>query len=154
MWILSQPWWEFIFRAIIVYGFIFSLLRFVGKKQIGQLTPFDFVLLLIISNAVQNSMNAGDNSVTAGLILAATLVAMNFLISMIAFKSKKAERIIDGMPVVLVHNGKTNENRLKSEQITHQDLMTAIHREGLSSLTQVHVAILEPNGQITVLSKK
>lgn len=153
MWSLSQPWWEFIARGLIVYGFIFLLLRLIGKRQIGQLTPFDFVLLLIISNAVQNAMNAGDNSITAGLILAATLVAMNMAVNYFMFRSRKFEHFVDGSPLVLIHNGKIYGQHLNQEQITRQDLDTALRKEGVESVNDVHFAILEPNGQITVLKK-
>jgi uncharacterized membrane protein YcaP (DUF421 family) len=78
MWAISLPhWWEFIVRAVVVYLFLLVLLRITGKRQVGQLAPFDLVLLLVLSNAVQNSMNGGDNSITGGMILAATLVGIN-----------------------------------------------------------------------------
>lgn len=79
MWRLTQPWWEFVLRTLLVYGFLMVGLRLTGKRQVGQLAPFDFVMLLVLSNAVQNSMNAGDNTVLGGLILVATLLALNAL---------------------------------------------------------------------------
>src|SRR6187401_2478007 len=89
MWSLSLPWWEFMVRGAVVYVFVILLLRVTGKRQTGQLEPFDLVLLLVLSNAVQNSMNGGDNSITGGLILAATLVGLNWLTGWITFKSRK-----------------------------------------------------------------
>lgn len=154
MWALSQPWWEFIARGAIVYGSVFVLLRLLGKRSIGQLTPFDFALLLIISNAVQNSMNGGDNSVTAGLILAGTLVVLNLAVGKLIFHSRRTERWIDGGPVLLVHNGKALNKALAAEEITPQDLQTALHREGVLNIEEVRYAILEPNGQISVLKKE
>src|SRR5436309_3003216 len=103
MWILAVPWWELIARGVIVYGFLIILLRLSGKRQVGQLAPFDLVLLLILSNAVQNSMNGGDNSVIGGLISATTLVALNFLVGYVTYRSKKLEAIIEGRPQVLIH---------------------------------------------------
>jgi len=105
MWQTSIPWWEFIVRGLIVYAFLLLLLRLTGKRQIGQLAPFDLVLLLVLSNAVQNSMNGGDNSVTGGLVSALTLIAANYGIGYLTFKSKRLEAVIEGRPQVLIHNG-------------------------------------------------
>ena len=104
MWSMSITWWEFVFRGrlptvplwefilrgIIIYVFLIILVRVTGKRQIGQMSPFDLVLLLVLSNAVQNSMNAGDNSVIGGMILAVTLVALNWLVGSLTYKSKRA----------------------------------------------------------------
>src|SRR5438874_12250816 len=100
MWNLSLPWWEFIVRGLIVYAFLIVLLRLTGKRQIGQLAPFDLVLLLVLSNAEQNSMNGGDNSLVGGLVSAATLVALNYGIGYATFKSKRLEALIEGRPQV------------------------------------------------------
>src|SRR5437773_5636960 len=102
---LAVPWWELIVRALIVYAFLIVLLRLTGKRQVGQLAPFDLVLLLVLSNAVQNSMNGGDNSLIGGLISAATLVGLNQIVGHITYRSKKLEAFIEGRPQVLVHNG-------------------------------------------------
>src|SRR2546425_2347552 len=106
MWRLSIPWWELILRVVIIYAFLLALLRLTGKRQIGQLSPFDLVLLLVLSNAVQNAMNGGDNSLLAGIILASTLVALNGLVGWFTFKNKKLEQLIEGRPELLIHNGK------------------------------------------------
>src|SRR3954464_1933126 len=100
MWKLALPWWELVLRSSVVYGFLMVLLRLTGKRQVGQLAPFDLVLLLVLSNAVQNSMNGGDNSIPGGMILAATLVALNWLIGWMTFHSKPLERLIEGRPVI------------------------------------------------------
>src|SRR5437588_11458023 len=93
MWDLAVPWWELIARAVLVYLFLLVLLRLTGKRQVGQLAPFDLVLLLILSNAVQNAMNGGDNSVLAGVILATALVGLNGLVGYATFRSKSLERL-------------------------------------------------------------
>src|SRR6266704_6528530 len=98
MWTLAIPWWEFILRGVIVYGFLVVLLRMTGKRQVGQLAPFDLVLLLVLSNAVQNAMNGGDNSVLAGILSACTLVLVNYLIGLTAHRNKKMESLIEGRP--------------------------------------------------------
>src|SRR5438552_13275520 len=103
MWQLSIPWWELILRAVIVYAFLLILLRLSGKRQVGQLAPFDLVLLLVLSNSVQNSMNGGDNSLLAGLISAGALVLMNYLVGLATYRSKRLEALIEGRPDVLIH---------------------------------------------------
>src|SRR6267154_362279 len=105
MWNTSINWWEFVLRGLIIYVFLIILLRLTGKRQIGQMSPFDLVLLLVLSNAVQNSMNGGDNSVLGGMILAGTLVACNGLVSYITYRNKAAERMVDGEPSVLIFEG-------------------------------------------------
>ena len=102
---LAIPWWELIVRGAIVYAFLLLLLRITGKRQVGQLAPFDLVLLLVLSNAVQNSMNGGDNSLVGGLISATTLVILNFLIGYISYRSKRIESLVEGRPQLLIHNG-------------------------------------------------
>src|SRR5438270_66390 len=96
MWTLATPWWELTARAALVYLFLLVLLRLTGKRQVGQLAPFDLVLLLILSNAVQNAMNAGDNSLTAGLILATVLVVLNGAVGYATFRSKWLEALVEG----------------------------------------------------------
>ncbi len=88
MWSLSLPWWEFVVRGAVVYVFLLVILRVTGKRNTGQLAPFDLVLLLVLSNAVQNSMNGGDNSVLGGLISAATLIALHYAVAIITFKAR------------------------------------------------------------------
>src|SRR5256712_6820371 len=106
MWRAALSWWEFILRGLIIYIFLLLILRLTGKRQVGQLAPFDLVLLLVLSNAVQNSMNGGDNSITGGLILAVTLVALNGAVGYLTYRSKRLEGLIEGRPVILVHDGK------------------------------------------------
>src|SRR5436309_6022352 len=101
MWSIAVPWWELVLRGTVVYVFLLTLLRITGKRQVGQLAPFDLVLLLVLSNAVQNSMNGGDNSLTGGLVSATTLVALNFAIGAMTYRSKRLEALIEGRPMVL-----------------------------------------------------
>ena len=154
MWQLSVPWWEFVIRALIVYGFLVVLLRLTGRRQVGQLSPFDLVLLLVLSNAVQNAINAGDNSVLAGIISACSLVAANYLVGLATYKSKKAEALIEGRPQVLIHNGKLYEDVMTRERLTHHELNSALRDAGCCDVNDVHYAVLENNGHISVVAKK
>ena len=155
MWTPSLPhWWEFICRAIIVYFFLMVLLRLTGKRQVGQLAPFDLVLLLVLSNAVQNSMNGGDNSLVGGLIAATTLITVNWLIGFATFRSKRLEAIVEGRPQVLIHNGRLFDDVMASSQLTHHELDAALRQAGCSHIGECHSAILENNGAISVTPRK
>src|SRR5512141_2000022 len=110
MWKMAVPWWELVVRGIAVYAFLLLILRISGKRQVGQLAPFDLVLLLVLANAVQNSMNAGDNSLVGGLITATTLIVLNYLVSLTTHRNKTLEAVIEGRPQILIHNGKLFED--------------------------------------------
>jgi uncharacterized membrane protein YcaP (DUF421 family) len=154
MWNMAIPWWEFLVRAAIVYVFLIVLLRLSGKRQVGQLAPFDLVLLLVLSNAVQNSMNGGDNSVVGGMISAATLVALNWGLGFATYKSKRLERLVEGRPQIVVHDGHVYRDVMEREKLTHHELDAALRAAGCASLTDVHFAVLENNGQISVRRKE
>jgi uncharacterized membrane protein YcaP (DUF421 family) len=153
VWALSIPWWELILRGVVVYAFLILILRISGKRQVGQLAPFDLVLLLVLSNAVQNSMNGGDNSLVGGLISATTLIGVNYLVGLLTFRSKRLEAVIEGRPIVLIHNGKLFEDVLARAQLTHHELNSALRQAGCDCVTEVHCAILENNGSITVTQR-
>ncbi len=154
MWNLAVPWWEFVLRGAIVYAFLLILLRLTGKRQVGQLAPFDLVLLLVLSNAVQNSMNAGDNSLLGGLVSATTLIGLNFLVGLATYRSKKLEAIIEGRPQVLVHNGKALEDVMAWAKLTHHELNAAIRQAGCACVDDVQLAVLENNGSISVVPRR
>lgn len=151
MWTLSVPWWELILRGVVVYFFVLVLLRVTGKRQVGQLAPFDLVLLLILANAVQNSMNGGDNSMIGGLVSATTLIAVNYVVGLATFRSKKLEAFVEGRPIVLIHNGKLFEEVLQRAQLTHHELNAALREAGCSCVDTVRLAVLENNGSISVV---
>jgi uncharacterized membrane protein YcaP (DUF421 family) len=153
MWQLTVAWWELILRAVIVYALLLVLLRVSGKRQVGQLAPFDLVLLLVLSNAVQNAMNGGDNSVLAGIISAGVLVLLNWLLSLATFRSRKLERFVEGRPEVLIHNGKLYAEVLEREKLTHRELNAALRAAGCTCIEEVHFAVLENNGEITVQAR-
>ncbi len=118
------------------------------------MAPFDLVLLLVLSNAVQNSMNAGDNSLVGGLISATTLVGANFLVGMATYRSKKLERIIEGRPEILIHNGRLFTDVMAKAHLTNNELHAALRRAGCVSIEEVHSAVLENSGDISVVSCK
>ena len=151
---MAIPWWELIVRSVVVYAFLLLILRITGKRQVGQLAPFDLVLLLVLSNAVQNSMNGGDNSLVGGLISATTLVALNYAIGYATFRSKKLESIIEGRPQVLIHNGHLFQDVMAGSKLTHHELEAALRQAGCANIGDCHSAILENNGSVSVVQKK
>ena len=153
MWTMSLPWWEFVLRGIVVYFFLILLLRLTGKRQIGQMAPFDLVLLLVLSNAVQNAMNGGDNSIIGGAISAVSLVGTNWIVGLLTYKNKRLEALVEGRPEVLIHNGKLFEEALRQTKITHHELMTALREAGCATVEDVRGALLETDGSISVIPK-
>src|SRR5262245_22876714 len=101
MWSPTVAWWSLVLRSILVYFFLLVLLRLTGKRQVGQLAPFDLILLLVLSNAVQNAMNGGDNSYTAGIILAGTLIGVNYTMALATYRWKWLEALVEGRPTIL-----------------------------------------------------
>jgi uncharacterized membrane protein YcaP (DUF421 family) len=150
---MAVSWWELIIRSAVVYAALIFFLRVTGKRQIGQLAPFDLVLLLVLSNAVQNSMNGGDTSLAGGLISAITLIALNYLLGYATFKSRRVEIIVEGSPLIIVHKGHVFEDVLARAQITHHELDAALRQNGFVCVDDVQTAILENNGAITVIPR-
>jgi len=153
LWMPDISVWEKILRSVVVYLFILLAFRFTGKRQVGQLTPFDLVLLLIISNVVQNALIGNDNSLGGGILGAATILALNYLVVEIAFRFKPMRRFLEGEPTILIHNGKILDQHLRRERITLEDLHAAIRKNGVAGVENVRFAVLEENGQISVIPK-
>lgn len=151
---MTVPWWELVLRSVLVYLFLIVLLRITGKRQVGQLAPFDLVLLLVLSNAVQNSMNGGDNSLTGGLISATTLVLLNYLVGYATYRSKRIEELIEGRPQLLIHEGKLQEQVMARSQLTHHELAAALRQAGCADVGHCKSAMLENNGSISVIARK
>src|SRR5262249_46677190 len=153
MWNLAVPVWELVLRSTVVYAFLLLILRMTGKRQIGQLAPFDLVLLLVLSNAVQNSMNGGHNSLVGGLISAATLIRAPAAIGQATFGKRHLEALIEGRPKVIIPNGRIYEDVMRRATLTHHELSAALRQAGCSCPDEVRAAILENNGSISVVPR-
>jgi uncharacterized membrane protein YcaP (DUF421 family) len=153
MWANTTPLLELVFRGVVIYVVLLILMRVGGKQQVGQLAPFDFVLLLIIGNSVENAMTGGDDSLTAGLVLAATLIGAALLTSWLHWRWRRVERLIDGEPRVVINNGQPDETVMRQERVTMAELMTALRENGCFALEDVRFAVIETNGRISVLQK-
>ncbi len=145
--------WEKVLRSVVVYAFMLLAFRFTGKRQVGQLTPFDLVVLLIISNVVQNAVIGPDNSLGGGLLGAAVILALNWGVVELTFRSKRLRRLLEAQPTLLVHNGRVLSQNLQRERITLDDLHAALRRSGVADVEHVLVAVLEENGGISVIPR-
>lgn len=149
----TVPWPQLVLRAVLVYVFLLIALRASGRRQFAQITPFDLILLLLISNAVQNAMNGGDNSFTAGAILAGTLVVCNWLMGLATARWQWLENLVDGKASVLIRDGKINQALMDREKITRAELMASLRSSGCRRLADVEYAVLEASGRISVVAK-
>src|SRR4051794_6761089 len=144
---------EKILRPTLVYLFLVLGLRLAGKREIAQLNPFDLVVLLLLSNAVQNAMIGNDNSVTGGLIAAATLFAVNYFLVRFAFKHRRLDQIFEGRGTVLISGGNLRPEALAKELITKSELLSVVNRQGYRHLRDIERAILEPGGSFYLEGK-
>jgi uncharacterized membrane protein YcaP (DUF421 family) len=154
MFVLGLPVLEKILRPVIVYMFLVIGLRLSGKRELAQLNPFDLIVLLTLSNTVQNAIIGDDNSVTGGIIGAASLLAINYLVVRFLYGHRKLEQIVEGRADVLVENGRVYRERLKKELITLEELEAAARKQGFESLADVRECILEPGGTLSFIAKK
>jgi uncharacterized membrane protein YcaP (DUF421 family) len=152
--VLGVPLAEKILRPVIVYIFLVVALRLAGKRELAQLNPFDLVVLLTLSNTVQNAIIGDDNSVSGGLIGAATLLVLDYVLVRTLYSHPKWFQIVEGKPDVLFEDGKIKRNRLKKELITVEELRAAAHRQGFASLHQVDKVVLETGGTLTFVGKE
>jgi uncharacterized membrane protein YcaP (DUF421 family) len=150
---LGAPVVEKILRPVLVYFFLVISLRIFGKRELAQLNPFDLVVLLSLSNTVQNAIIGNDNSLTGGLIGAFALLGMNYLVVRFLFRHRRLDQVFEGKPTVLVENGQIVKGALAKELLTRAELMTVLHRQGFDSMHEVERCILEPGGTFYIQRK-
>ncbi len=146
MFALTLPLAEKMLRPAIVYAFLVIMLRIFGKRELAQLNPFDLVVLLSVSNTVQNAIIGDDNSVSGGLIGAFTLFAVNYLVVRFLFKHRRLVELLEGTPTKLIEDGCVCRGGLAKELLNESELLTVAHRQGFGSLDEVHSCTLEPGG--------
>src|SRR5262250_1399096 len=154
MFVLAVPLLEKILRPICVYVFLIVSLRLSGKRELVQLNPFDLVVLLTLSNTVQNAIIGDDNTVTGGVIGASSLLIVNYLVVRFLYKHRSLDQLIEGRADVLIENGKIRTQNLRRELITVAQLEAAARKQGFDSLSEVHQCVLEPGGTIAFLGRK
>lgn len=153
MFVLAVPILEKILRPILVYLALIIGLRLAGKRELAQLNPFDLVVLLTLSNTVQNAIIGNDNTVTGGLIGAATLLVLNMVVARFVNKNNRIEKLVEGEEDVLIDKGVVQQKNLNREVITLTELVMAAHKQGYASLDEVEKAVLEPGGGISFSRK-
>ncbi|MES2918717.1 MAG: YetF domain-containing protein [Pseudomonadota bacterium] len=151
---LHNPWWQLVLRGVIVYLGILLFVRLSGKREVGQFTPFDLAVLLIISEAVSPALSGEEKSVTGGLIVLVTLFLLNSGLGWLTQRSLRLARTLEGQPELLLRCGKVDYDAMHRLNISHNDLLAALHREGLLSPVEAEFAILETDGEITVKKRK
>jgi uncharacterized membrane protein YcaP (DUF421 family) len=154
MFVLGLPIAEKILRPIVVYAFLVISLRLSGKRELVQLNPFDLVVLLTLSNTVQNAIIGDDNSVSGGIIGASSLLVVNYLVVRFLYNHRKLDQLVEGRADVLIDNGKVRTEHLKKELISMQQLSAAARKQGFDDLSEVQQCVLEPGGTLTFIGKK
>jgi uncharacterized membrane protein YcaP (DUF421 family) len=149
---MELPWWEYIARAAIIYGALLVMVRVAGKRTVGQFTPFDLLVIMLLSEAVSSSLNGGDQSIPGGLLLAGTLIALNILIAWVTAHSRKAANLIEGSAVLLGRNGRIFTDIAKKHRVSEGEIEQALREEDCE-LKEMQCLFLESDGKITILKK-
>ncbi len=147
---MDLPWWEFVVRGLVVYILLLIMVRLSGRRTVGQFTPFDLLIVMLLSEAVSNSMTGGDNSLVGGLIAASTLVAINSLIALLGARSESFARAVDGSAVLIGRDGVFFDKVVRSCRLSNGDLEEAL-REHDCPRAEMKCAFLEADGEITIL---
>jgi uncharacterized membrane protein YcaP (DUF421 family) len=150
---MELPWWELVARGAIIYTVLLVMVRVAGKRTVGQFTPFDLLVVMLLSESVSNSLSGGDNSIPAGLLIAATLIGLNMAIAFLTSRSRKAADLIDGTPVLLGRDGEVFIAVVRKNRVAEGDVEQAL-REQDCELCDMQCAFLEADGKITILKKK
>jgi uncharacterized membrane protein YcaP (DUF421 family) len=151
---LSIPWWEIVLRGTMVYFVLLVVLRLAGKRTVGQFTPFDLLVLVLLGDALQGSMIAGDDSLQGGIILTVTLVGWNKLTGWVTSRSRWLERAVEGKPVVLARNGHIYGEALERCQLSIDDLQEAMRNADCGAISKVRLAMLEKDGKISIVTRE
>jgi len=154
MFVLGIPLLEKILRPIVIYAFLVISLRLSGKRELVQLNPFDLVVLLTLSNTVQNAIIGDDNTVLGGIIGATSLLATNYLVVRFLYDHRQLDQLVEGRADILIEDGKVRTQHLRKELITMPQLQAAAHKQGFASLSEVDQCVLEPGGTMTFIGKK
>jgi len=151
---LSIPVWEIALRTAVVYVALLLLLRIAGKREIGQMTAFDVVVILTVANAVQNAMVGPDNSLVGGLVAAAVLVAINYGVAALGVRSRIFKSALRGHPTLLINGGQFVVTNLRREEIDPDDVFMAMREHGIDTIDQVKLAVLETDGSISIVPRE
>jgi len=148
----SLPWWEFIVRAGVIYAALLVMVRISGKRTVGQFTPFDLLVVMLLSEGVSNSLSADDSSLGGALLVAATLVGLNAIIGLVASRSRRFQTLVEGDAVVIGRDGKLLRSAMLRHRVSETDVQESL-RHADCELSEMQVAMLESNGEISIMKK-
>jgi uncharacterized membrane protein YcaP (DUF421 family) len=151
---VSHPWWHFVVRAALVYGTLLVLVRLSGKRPVGEFTPFDLIVVILLSESMQGALIAGDESLPGGMVAAVTLIAIDWVLGFASARSPRIERLLEGEPTVLVRDGVVQKVEMRRHNIPQSDLEEAVREAGLGDVEAVGAATLETDGKITVVPRE
>ena len=151
---LGMPWWEFVLRATAVYVAVLVMVRLSGKRTVGQFTPFDLLVVVLLGTAVQNSLIGEDTSLLGGLILAATLLGSNWVVGKLSSRSRRFDELVEGKPVILVRHGHVFRDELARQSLSEHDFAIARRSAGYATLSEIALAVLESSGEITFIRRR
>jgi uncharacterized membrane protein YcaP (DUF421 family) len=154
MWTLETPFLEIIARSALVYAFIYVGLRVSGKREMSQLSLVDFVVLLLLANAVQNAMIGPDTSLVGGVLAAGTLLLLDSIVARLLYYFPRLRKVAEGSPSVLILRGEVIATNMRREQISEANLAAALREHGFQGVSEVEIAVLETNGAISMVGKK
>lgn len=149
---LSVPWHEIALRAALIYLALLVLLRLSGKRTVGRFTPFDLLVLVILGDAVQGAMLADDTSVSAALVVVATLLLLNALVGYVSARNRRIDRMLEGTPTLLARNGRLYEESLRGANLSRADFREAMRKVGCTRIDDIRLGVLETDGEITIVT--
>lgn len=150
MFSMTVPWWEIVARAAFIYLALFALIRMTGKREVGELTPFDLVFLLVISEQVSPALTGGDQSLVAAIVGLVALLGLNLAVTYLTAHIPRTERVLEGRPRLLIRRGKVDYETLRREAVSKNELLAALREKGCMRPSQAEWAVLETNGRISV----
>ena len=150
---MAHPWWEMVLRGAAVYVAVLVLVRLVGKRTVGQFTPFDLVLVVVLGESVGHSLVGKDHSLSGGLILAATLLSLNWGLGFLTARWPAFDRVVEGRPVLLARSGELYRDVLRKQSLSEKEFNMAMREQGVSDVAEVELAMLETSGNITIVKK-
>jgi uncharacterized membrane protein YcaP (DUF421 family) len=151
MWTLTVPWWQIVIRSVVIYLALLAVLRVFGKREVGQFTLFDLVVILLVANAVQPAMTGPDYSLLGGLIIIVTLIALDRAIALARARSSLVRTLLESSPTVIARDGHWLKRAMEREDMTPEDAEMALREHGIDSVSEVQTAVLEGDGSISVV---
>jgi uncharacterized membrane protein YcaP (DUF421 family) len=144
---------DLVFRALVLFGGVYLLLRVVGRRELAEMEPIDFILLIVLGDAIQQGLTQDDYSVTGAVLAVATIASLQVLTSYLSFRSRRARKVLEGDPIVIVDHGKLVQSNLRRERMTEDEVAEEARQQQISKLDEIEWAILEANGTISFIKK-